>query len=91
MLKEAQYMTSISTPGAIAALVPGHRINLSSVASLRHVWRARRRFDWRAIFCKTVSLMVSGAQGIVNAVLRNSAAGVLAGVLIGVRGGEYDC
>ncbi len=31
---------------------------------------------------QTVSLMVSGAQGIVNAVLRILAAGVLAGVLI---------
>lgn len=77
-------MTSISTPGAIAALV------VAIVLILRKVSPAYGMMAGALVggliggadLLQTVSLMVSGAQGIVNAVLRILAAGVLAGVLI---------
>ncbi|EDT8715924.1 TPA: GntP family permease [Salmonella enterica subsp. enterica serovar Derby] len=77
-------MTSISTLGAIAALV------VAIVLILRKVSPAYGMMAGALVggliggadLLQTVSLMVSGAQGIVNAVLRILAAGVLAGVLI---------
>ncbi|HAS9356526.1 TPA: GntP family permease [Salmonella enterica subsp. enterica serovar Veneziana] len=77
-------MTSISTQGAIAALV------VAIVLILRKVSPAYGMMAGALVggliggadLLQTVSLMVSGAQGIVNAVLRILAAGVLAGVLI---------
>ncbi|VDY39063.1 putative permease [Salmonella enterica subsp. arizonae] len=77
-------MTSISTLGAIAALV------VAIVLILRRVSPAYGMMAGALVggliggadLLQTVSLMVSGAQGIVNAVLRILAAGVLAGVLI---------
>lgn len=73
-------MTSISTLGAIAALV------VAIVLILRKVSPAYGMMAGALVggliggadLLQTVSLMVSGAQGIVNAVLRILAAGVLA-------------
>lgn len=77
-------MTTVSTLGAIVALV------IAIVLILRKVPPAYGMIAGALVgglmggadLLQTVGLMISGAQGITNAVLRILAAGVLAGVLI---------
>jgi len=77
-------MTTVSTLGAIVALV------LAIVLILRKVPPAYGMIAGALVggliggadLLQTISLMIGGAQGITNAVLRILAAGVLAGVLI---------
>lgn len=77
-------MTSISTLGAIAALVVAILLILRKVSPAYGMMAGALigGLIGGADLVETVKLMVTGAQGITNAVLRILAAGVLAGVLI---------
>lgn len=77
-------MTSISTLGAIAALVVAILLILRKVSPAYGMMAGALigGLVGGADLVETVKLMVTGAQGITNAVLRILAAGVLAGVLI---------
>ena len=77
-------MTSISTLGAIAALVVAILLILRKVSPAYGMMAGALigGLVGGADVVETVKLMVTGAQGITNAVLRILAAGVLAGVLI---------
>ncbi|MCS2155269.1 GntP family permease [Scandinavium goeteborgense] len=77
-------MTSISALGAIAALVVAIILILRKVSPAygMMVGALVGGLVGGADLLQTVTLMVTGAQGITNAVLRILAAGVLAGVLI---------
>lgn len=77
-------MTSISTLGAIAALVVAILLILRKVSPSYGMMAGALigGLVGGADLVETVKLMVTGAQGITNAVLRILAAGVLAGVLI---------
>jgi H+/gluconate symporter and related permeases len=77
-------MTSISTLGAIAALVVAILLILRKVSPAYGMMAGALigGLIGGADLVETVKLMVTGAQGITNAVMRILAAGVLAGVLI---------
>lgn len=77
-------MTSVSTLGAIAALVVAIFLILRKVSPAYGMMAGALvgGLIGGAGLVDTVTLMVTGAQGITNAVLRILAAGVLAGVLI---------
>ncbi|MBV8043927.1 GntP family permease [Pluralibacter sp.] len=77
-------MTSVSTLGAIAALVVAIFLILRKVSPAYGMMAGALvgGLIGGAGLVETVTLMVTGAQGITNAVLRILAAGVLAGVLI---------
>ena len=77
-------MTSISTFGAIAALAIAILLILRKVSPAYGMMAGALigGLVGGADLVETVKLMVTGAQGITNAVLRILAAGVLAGVLI---------
>lgn len=77
-------MTSVSAIGAVAALVVAIFLILRKVSPAYGMMAGALvgGLIGGADLVQTVTLMVTGAQGITNAVLRILAAGVLAGVLI---------